>query len=510
MTEILKDYFNKHQGERCFILGNGTSLNDVELEKLDAPAFGSNRIYLSGYTPKYYCCVNPLVLKQYWKDIAEMDCVKFLGAGAVSELGEMGKYKGEILPIDTSLTMPSFGNPEGRIWEGHTVTYVMMQLAYYMGFTDVILLGVDHDYGAAAQRPNELMEAHGVDKYHFHPDYFTGGAKWNAPDLQRSEIAYSLAKLAYESSGRKITNASAWTKLSIFPLETLNRIQFKTYMDTRVSCIVSAYNTRPGWTRDTIKDLIRQSENVEIVVVAQKDSQEMKETEEIFPYTDQITFFMTEDIPSVYHAWNLAIITAHGKYLTNCNTDDRRHPLALELMADLLDARPDIDIVYGDQYITWNDPLGFEEFTDRYNGNGLVMGRQDGQPGYFSWINYKRSILADGCFLGPQPMWRASLHQLYGGFLDEWKSGGDYEFWLRVSREANMLHIPHPLGVYCARADGIELGNPVDSAREFRSASRLHQEQEGMEITRYTDGFSRVRIGDRWTIVSNKDLGLEG
>ena len=78
MIREIKDKHYKHYMERCFILGNGPGLNDINLGDLNRTTLGSNRIYLSGYIPDYYFCVNPLVLEQFWGEIAELDTWKFI------------------------------------------------------------------------------------------------------------------------------------------------------------------------------------------------------------------------------------------------------------------------------------------------------------------------------------------------------------------------------------------------------------------------------------------------
>ncbi len=48
--------------------------------------------------------------------------------------------------MHTTYTGPKFASDaRGRLWEGATVTYVALQLAYHMGFEQVILIGVDHN-----------------------------------------------------------------------------------------------------------------------------------------------------------------------------------------------------------------------------------------------------------------------------------------------------------------------------------------------------------------------------
>ena len=173
-------------------------------------------------------------------------------------------------------------------------------------------------------------------------------------------------------------------------------------------------------------------------------------------------------------------------------------------MADLLDARPDIDLVYHDCYITWKDQT-YEEFIEENEDKQLKAGRWEGEPGVFSWYDYDRAVLGKGCFIGPQPMWRANLHQGHGYFLDNYKSAGDYEFWLRISKDANMYHIPQVLGLYHARADGIELGDPLGNAQEAETAIVMHQEPDGIEFFPRGDRI-KADLGGKWTFLPTGEL----
>jgi hypothetical protein len=101
------------------------------------------------------------------------------------------------------------------IWEGATVTYVAMQLAYFMGFTTVILIGVDHSF--KTQGPaHRLVVSEGADENHFHPEYFGKGVRWQLPDLETSERAYMKARAAFEADGRKVLDATVGGKLTVF------------------------------------------------------------------------------------------------------------------------------------------------------------------------------------------------------------------------------------------------------------------------------------------------------
>jgi hypothetical protein len=91
-----------------------------------------------------------------------------------------------------------------------------MQLAFHMGFEQVILVGVDHSF-VTQGKPHTEVVSQGDDPNHFSPDYFGKGFRWQLPDLETSEIAYRLARKTFESSGREILDATIGGKLTIFP-----------------------------------------------------------------------------------------------------------------------------------------------------------------------------------------------------------------------------------------------------------------------------------------------------
>ena len=120
--------------------------------------------------------------------------------------------------LDTDFTGPQVfsGDAAGRLFEGFTVTFVALQLAFYMGFSKVILIGVDHNF--TTQGPaNTTITSQGDDPNHFSPDYFGKGFRWQLPDLPGSERAYRLAKQGYETAGRQVVDATVGGKLAVFP-----------------------------------------------------------------------------------------------------------------------------------------------------------------------------------------------------------------------------------------------------------------------------------------------------
>ena len=207
-----------HKGERCFIIGNGPSLRATDLKKLrNEFTFGLNRIYLLfpelGFTTTYFLSMNDLVIQQCAAEILALPIPKFLTWRSRRFLNPTG----DTHFLYTTYTGPKFARDvTGRLWEGATVTYVALQLAYHMGFEKVILIGVDHSFVTKGDA-NKTITSQGDDPNHFAPNYFGKGFKWQLPDLETSERAYCMARAAYAADGREILDATIGGKLMVFP-----------------------------------------------------------------------------------------------------------------------------------------------------------------------------------------------------------------------------------------------------------------------------------------------------
>jgi hypothetical protein len=211
-----------HKGKRAFVIANGPSLKYTDMSRLKNEfTFGMNRIYLMfpglGFSTTYLTVVNDLVIEQTAGELAALSLPKFLA-------WRSRRHFPANLPMNrlptflyTSYTGPRFATDvRGRVWEGATVTNVTLQLAFHMGFQQVILIGVDHNYNTKG-KPNTTVISQGDDPNHFSPSYFGRGFRWQLPDLETSEVGYAMAHEAYRKAGREILDATIGGKLTIFP-----------------------------------------------------------------------------------------------------------------------------------------------------------------------------------------------------------------------------------------------------------------------------------------------------
>jgi glycosyltransferase involved in cell wall biosynthesis len=226
---------------------------------------------------------------------------------------------------------------------------------------------------------------------------------------------------------------------------------------TKVSCIVSAYFAEQ-YLEGRLQNLLAQKPQPEIVVVCQRGS-----AEHIIAATfEQITnVVLTDDIPTIYAAWNLGVQAATGDYITNSNSDDRLYPGALARLADALDTNKKYSVAYADVDVV--EEIG-----------GAPVNR-------YEWAEGGIEELLTGCFIGPMPMWRKSLHDKHGYFDAEMRSAGDYEFWLRVAKAGvKFFHVRQVCGAYLKRDDSAEHKFKLRSLWEQARAKGRYREGVGI------------------------------
>ncbi|MGO4835902.1 hypothetical protein AB4144_27045, partial [Rhizobiaceae sp. 2RAB30] len=203
------------RGDICVIMGNGPSLRGFDVARLDGiDVFCLNRGYLlwnaARRSPRYVVAVNNLVIQQFADELVAIDATRIL------PWDHADLFRGtDSLFLPLTWRRGFSRDIERGIWAGGTVTFAAMQIAYHIGYTRVVLIGVDHSFAFEGE-PNELLTASGSDPNHFDSRYFADGVQWLAPDLALSEIAYRMADAAFASDGREIVDATTGGRLQIF------------------------------------------------------------------------------------------------------------------------------------------------------------------------------------------------------------------------------------------------------------------------------------------------------
>ena len=223
----LAKYKNKHIGQRCFIVANGPSLRAEDLDILQKRGeitFGMNRIYKlfdqTSWRPTYYVCEDELIAQSQQTEINAIEAkAKFIpielkwwhGVEIENALYFHLNYREEErFPFAFSTDIAHQMDCRG------TVTFTCMQLAAYMGFSEIYLLGVDHNYRVTIDiNGNTVTDPNAKD--YFCEGYDTDIKDVVVHDMGNNTRAYMDAKKYCDTTGRTtIYNATRGGKLEVF------------------------------------------------------------------------------------------------------------------------------------------------------------------------------------------------------------------------------------------------------------------------------------------------------
>ena len=154
----ISSFKNIHKGERIFIIGTGPSINKTNLNLLKHEnIFGVNTLYDSDFDIAfdYYAVSDQAVWNAYYNDILSLDTILFLsGIAAFCYRNHPKLYQGN--HPRKPIVIPEVGRDgfstditKGLINNETVVSDICLQVAYYMGFDKVYLLGIDCDYSGA-------------------------------------------------------------------------------------------------------------------------------------------------------------------------------------------------------------------------------------------------------------------------------------------------------------------------------------------------------------------------
>ena len=219
-----------HDGERCYLLGCGPSLSTLDPELLRGHVImGVNGTAKhKGLRLDYFMTVADVWWKQN-RDVLDTDLCevrRFLppfvqhddSRWPTSRIRVTTSY--EAKAVGKGATPMAFSHNVPRLVHlGGTVIFPALQVLHHLGFSEVILLGVDHDYGQDMSR-----DKHGFvsseELNHFDPGYYDQPTSIHC-DVLGMERAYALADEAFRQSGtnhheRKHltpgwTSSSEWT-----------------------------------------------------------------------------------------------------------------------------------------------------------------------------------------------------------------------------------------------------------------------------------------------------------
>lgn len=218
---------NTHSGDMCFIIGNGPSLRPKDLDVLQSnrvDSFAANRIYKifdkSNWRPKYYLCEDPTIMMEI-----------------ESEINKVVTSEVKLIPIDlkwykninirdayyfnmqyaesSSYNYGYYDDLAKYVTCNGTVTITAIQFAIFMGYKNIYLIGVDHNYSQMVDNSGTIIIDNNVKNY-FDDSYESEFQNKITRNIENSTLAFE--RLSEYAKTRKVNifNATRGGKLEAF------------------------------------------------------------------------------------------------------------------------------------------------------------------------------------------------------------------------------------------------------------------------------------------------------
>lgn len=209
----LKEFQMKYLPSRCFIIGTGPSIEKTNLKLLkDQHTFTVNEFFRSKfYIPTSFYVVVTKEIPRYYHDICNLKSTLFMGGNAgrwyLNNRPDRGnpiilKDYGE---LDVWNDIPSDHIKNG-FRGGGTVVFETLQLAHFMGFKEIYLLGCDCTYKG---------------KHHCY-----AGKRWEGDERPWDKIfhRYEIIKKELSKTGTTIFNSTVGGDLDVFERRKLEDV----------------------------------------------------------------------------------------------------------------------------------------------------------------------------------------------------------------------------------------------------------------------------------------------
>ena len=216
---IILSLKNRHKGDKCFIVGTGPSIRKTNLSLLkNQIVFGVNTLYRAmeeyDFDCLYYAVSDGKVWDKHHKKIRELDTKLFLSSDVARQVIKQKSIPSNSILLRTkgymSVTNEFSSDPTKYVIGGHTVIIdICLQLAFYMGFKEVYLIGTD--YSNLGTRWDGLK---------------TENTKKSMGLYDSSRVIknFNTCRDFYEKHGRKIYNATKGGALEVFKRVDLEKV----------------------------------------------------------------------------------------------------------------------------------------------------------------------------------------------------------------------------------------------------------------------------------------------
>ena len=231
----LAKYKDIHKGQRCFLIGNGPSMRIEDLNTLHEHGeicFGFNKIYRiydrTKWRADYLCMASLLMMEQCQTELAAILGEKLFADAyhqAVGPQFSFGQYI-HLIFEEYAPNLPRFSDdPSQGVYVGYTIVYeIGLQMASYMGFNEIYLIGVDGTYsGSVTEKSNHFIDGYFTEKEKIAWERRTPLDRF-ASEQRWMHIGFEAAERYSRRHGFRIYNATRGGKVEAFERVDFDRL----------------------------------------------------------------------------------------------------------------------------------------------------------------------------------------------------------------------------------------------------------------------------------------------
>jgi glycosyltransferase involved in cell wall biosynthesis len=214
-------------------------------------------------------------------------------------------------------------------------------------------------------------------------------------------------------------------------------------LNPKISVLLSLYRGE-NYLSQYLDNFLSQTwaEKCELVVIHNDPSPESIEI--INSYACRVNLIYLPRVrEGMYASINAGIKASTAPFITIWNVDDIRTPNSLELLASALEK----SLIYGWSY-------GDFEISNVYGG---------GSFSYVTTPEWSYSVATSSCIGGPFFMFRRSLIGQVGLFDEQFLSGGDFDFTVRLSLVSNGIKVRGSLGSFLNERKGLSTSGDLQA-----------------------------------------------
>lgn len=199
---------------------------------------------------------------------------------------------------------------------------------------------------------------------------------------------------------------------------------------TKVTVAIGTYNMANYLAEAIDSALAQDHDDIEVVVV---DDGSTDETRGVVRRYGRKVRYVYQENGGVASAYNRALALAKGDYVHFLDADDVLTPSTIDRLAGLLDESPSAGMAYGDALVVdaAGKVYGTRVAPDSFTGRRLIPSAEA----------FKE--LLRGCHItNSAVMIRKSVLDRIPPFRPKAVPGEDWDLWLRVAAEYDVLHLP--------------------------------------------------------------------